>query len=124
MYESSKAFYNFYVSNRDSDNDGLCEWGGHAVLESVRDALVAVWDEVGWPANFEGVDLNSMLVSEAKALEAMAEELGLSEEASAWRKDHQDRAKLINETFWDEEEGFYFNVDKKTTTSPLKMKMI
>ena len=45
MYDSSKRFYNFYTSNRDADNDGLSEWGGHAVLESVRDALVAVWDE-------------------------------------------------------------------------------
>ena len=35
--------------NRDSDHDGLCEWGGHAVLESVRDGYVAAWDQVGWP---------------------------------------------------------------------------
>lgn len=113
MYSSSKRFYKFYISNRDKDNDGLCEWGGHAVLESVRDALVAVWDEVGWPANFEGVDLNSMLVKEAKSLEAMANELGLEQEALSWKADYEKRTRLINETFWDEEEGFYFNVDKK-----------
>lgn len=116
MYESSKAFYEFYVSNRDSDNDGLAEWGGHAVLESVRDAAVAVWDEVDWPSNFEGVDVNAMLVKEAKSLEKMALELGLKEEAQKWRQDHQKRAKLINETFWDEENGFYYNVDKETHT--------
>ncbi len=63
MYDSSKKFYEFYVSNRDSDKDGLCEWGGEAVLESVRDALVAVWDQVGYPTNFESIDLNCMLVS-------------------------------------------------------------
>lgn len=111
MYYSSKKFYEFYVSNRDKDNDGLCEWGGHAVLESVRDALVAVWDEVGWPANFEALDLNCMLVMEAKALESMARELGLDDEADLWRKDHLSRTNLINSTFWDEETGFYYNVN-------------
>lgn len=58
MYGSSKRLFRFIVGNRDSDGDGLCEWGGHAVLESVRDALVAVWDEVGFPTNFESLDLN------------------------------------------------------------------
>jgi hypothetical protein len=114
MYSSSKHFYEFYVANRDADGDGLCEWGGHAVLESVRDALVAVWDEVNWPSNFEAVDLNSMLVMEAKALEAMAMELGLQEEALEWRADYEKRSARIRETFWDEETGFYYHVDRDT----------
>lgn len=114
MYGSSKRFYEFYISNRDSDKDGLCEWGGEAILESVRDALVAVWDEVGYPTNFESLDLNCMLVMEAKSLEAMAAKLGLKEDAEKWRTDYQKRTKLINETFWDEENGFYYNVDKTT----------
>ncbi|MEJ2637048.1 MAG: trehalase family glycosidase, partial [Calditrichia bacterium] len=113
MYESSKKFYNYYVANRDSDNDGLCEWGAHAVLESVRDALVAVWDEVGWPSNFEGLDLNCMLVLEAKSLESMAKELSLQNEARQWADDAAKRKKKINETMWDAETGFYYNVDKK-----------
>lgn len=113
MYDSSKKFYNFYTSNRDADNDGLSEWGGHAVLESVRDALVAVWDEVAWPANFEGVDVNSMLVKEAKALEAMALELGHKKEARAWRADYKKRSKLIKKVFWDDEKDFFFNADLK-----------
>lgn len=114
MYNSSRRFYDFYISNRDSDGDGLCEWGGHAVLESVRDALVAVWDEVNWPSHFEAVDLNSMLVMEAKTLESMALELGLQDEAAAWRADWEKRAQLIRETFWDEETGFFYHVDKES----------
>jgi hypothetical protein len=112
MYESSKRFYEFYVSNRDKDGDGLCEWGGHAILESVRDADVAVWDEVGWPANFEAVDLNSMLVMEAKSLEQMAAALGKADEAARWKADHEQRTRLINTTFWDETTGYYYNADK------------
>lgn len=113
-YESGKKFYNYYVSNRDDDNDGLCEWGADAVLESVRDARVAVWDKVGWPSNFEGPDLNAMLVSEAKSLAYMAKELGFENESSKWDEDANKRTSLINQKLWDEKSGFYFNVKKET----------
>mgnify|MGYP000439328897 CR=1 FL=1 len=113
MYASSKAFYNYYISTRDTDGDGLHEWGGHAVLESVRDAQVAVWDEVAWPANFEAVDLNTMLVAEEKALSKMAAALGKKGEAAQFRKKARERTKRINQTMWDSTTGFYYQVDKK-----------
>lgn len=113
MYASSKKFYDFYITRRDKDGDGLCEWGGHGVLECVRDGKVAVWDEVGWPSNFEAVDLNCMLVKEAKALAEMAAELGKKDEAAKWLKEADRLSALINKTFWDEETGFYYQVDKK-----------
>lgn len=122
MYESSKKFYEFIVSNRDSDGDGLCEWGGEAVLESVRDALVAVWDQVGFPSNFESVDLNCMLVNEARSLAQMASSLGKSDDAKRWNDDADTRASLINNTFWDEQNGFYYNVDKKSNSFTFKIK--
>ncbi len=112
MYESSTKLYDYYVSRRDQDGDGLCEWGGHAVLESVRDARVAVWDEVGWPSNFEGLDLNAMLVSEEKALAAMARELGKNGDATSWDERARVRTDLINRTMWDTSTGFYYNVDR------------
>jgi glycogen debranching enzyme len=71
-----------------------------------------VWDEVGWPTLFEALDLNCMLVSEARALAAMARELGRAEEAADLERAAQIRADRINETFWDDESGFYFHVDK------------
>ncbi len=113
MYASGKKFYNFYITNRDQDGDGLCEWGGHAILESVRDASVAVWDEVAWPAEFEGLDVNCMLVMEAKSLENMAMELGMKEDAGKWKQDWEKRSALINNTFWDENTGFYYHADRK-----------
>lgn len=116
MYKSSKAFYEYYIKNRDSDGDGLCEWGGEAVLESVRDALVAVWDEVGYPSNFEGVDVNSMLVQEEKALSSMANELGYKDEAKVWKQKADARIIKINDTMWDDSTGFYYNIDKMTNT--------
>ncbi|MGE5424882.1 MAG: MGH1-like glycoside hydrolase domain-containing protein, partial [Syntrophothermus sp.] len=111
-YESGKKFYEFYVASRDSNSNGLCEWGGEASLESVRDARVAVWDQVGWPSNFEGPDVNSMLVMEAKSLEKMAKELGLEQESKKWKKDWEQRADKINWFMWDESTGLYYNINR------------
>lgn len=122
MYQSSKRFYNYFVSNRDKDHDGLCEWGGEAILESVRDSKVAVWDQVGYPSNFESVDLNCMLVMEARSLEKMARVLHLNKEADGWKKDYQKRSVLINKTFWDPETQFYYNVDMKNNSFTFKKK--
>ena len=111
-YESGVKFYNYWLNYRDADGDGLCEWGAHAVLECVRDGQVAVWDQVGWPSNFECLDLNCMLVQEARSLAAMAAELGKTTEARNWSADADIRALKINHYFWDSESGFYFHIDK------------
>ncbi|HSN49694.1 MAG TPA: trehalase family glycosidase, partial [Bacteroidales bacterium] len=111
-YESGTKFYRFYVANRDSNNNGLCEWGGEASLESVRDARVAVWDLTGWPSNFEGPDLNSMLVMEARSLSEMARILGLKKESADWNLLADARAEKINRYMWDESTGFFYNVTR------------
>ena len=111
-YKSGVKFYGYFVSNRDSNSNGLCEWGGEASLESVRDARVAVWDNVGWPSNFEGPDLNSMLVKEARSLAEMANLLGYRQEARKWLADAESRSGLINRFMWDDLTGFYYNVNR------------
>ncbi len=111
-YDSGSRFYNYYTANRDENRNGLFEWGAHALLESVRDARVAVWDKVGWPANFEGPDINTMLVVEAQSLAAMASLLKLTEEAADWSKKAEDLARLVNHHLWDDQDGFYYNVNR------------
>ncbi len=112
MYPSSKSFYDYWVKNRDSDADGLCEWGAHAVLECVRDGQVAVWDQVGWPSNFECLDLNVMLVSESRSLAEMAEALGDSSGYVHWMQETKARTDMINRYMWDPLTEFYYHVDK------------
>jgi len=119
-YVSGKNFYQFYIANRDSNQNGLCEWGAHAELESVRDARVAVWDKVGWPANFEGPDLNAMLVKEAKSLAKMAKILGITNDIKKWENDAESRAALINKFCWDSLTHFYYNVNRKDQTFTYK----
>jgi len=111
-YSSGKKFYKYYSSRRDSNKNGLSEWGAHAVLESVRDGQVAVWDRVGWPSNFEGPDINAMMVMEARALSNMAQELQYNDEEKEWDLISESRRKLINRYLWDNRTGFYYNVDK------------
>ena len=110
-YQSGSEFYQYWLDNRNADGDSLCEWGAHAVLESLRDGYVAVWDQVGWPANFEGLDLNVMLVSEAYSLAQMALELGNTSEYDYWTNEAAKRMDAINNTFWDEQTGFFYHVD-------------
>jgi len=119
-YDSGLKFYRFYVNNRDADHDGLCEWGGNAELESVRDARVAVWDKVGLAANFEGPDVNSMLVKEAKSLAEMAGLLGLRKESQQFIEEAEHRAALINKFLWDPETRFYYNISKANHTFGFK----
>lgn len=111
-YAAGVKFYRFWPAQRDTDGDGLCEWGGHGELESVRDARVAVWDRVDKPDRLEAADLNILLVAEADALADMAAELGLAGEAESWRAEARSRTERINATFWDPSTGFYYHVDK------------
>jgi glycogen debranching enzyme len=121
-YSSGKKFYKYYSSRRDSNENGLSEWGAHAVLESVRDGQVAVWDRVGWPSNFEGPDINAMMVMEAKALASMAQELQYHDEEKEWDLISENRRKLINRYLWDNRTGFYYNVDKNDLDFSFKNK--
>jgi hypothetical protein len=116
-YRSGAAFTEFLVANRDRDRDGLLEWGGHAVLESVRDSLVPIWDLLGKddpkaPSLLEALDLNAMVVQEMRSLSEMASELGLPEESASWEKRAGDLSRRIESTMWDEETGFYYNVER------------
>jgi Mannosylglycerate hydrolase MGH1-like glycoside hydrolase domain len=118
-YRSGSAFVEFLVSHRDRDHDGLLEWGGHAVLESVRDSLVPIWKLLGGndpkaPSRVEALDLNAMVVMEMRSLAGMARELGRSDEGARWEDRATGLSRLVERTMWDEETGFYYNVDRDT----------
>ena len=121
-YLSGKKLFEYFIKNRDSNNDGLCEWGGDGELESVRDARVAIWDEVGKPSNFDDVALNFDLVKEAKSLEAMANDLGFKEEAKTFKENYEKRTALINKFMWDPITKFYYNINKNDHSFTFKKK--
>lgn len=60
------------------------------------------------------VDLNSQLYRYELDLAQFAEILGRTTEAEEWRSRAEVRRRLINEYFWDENEGFYYDFDLRT----------
>jgi len=122
---AGESFMRFWMDHRDTDHDGLFEWGGNAVLESVRDSQVPIWDLLGKddptaPSLVEALDLNSMLVREMRALGDIAEELKETQSAGRWRQRADALAARINETMWDPDTRFYYNVDRATNTFTVK----
>lgn len=115
-YEAGTRIHGFWVDQRDVDGDGLAEWGGYGIIESVRDLENVIWDNVASPEEVEGVVLNTLLVQDASTLALMADALGLTADASDWRDRAQERAALINATMWDDVTGFYYHVDRDTNT--------
>jgi hypothetical protein len=119
-YEAGKKLHDFWVKERDVDQDGLAEWGGVALTESLRDLNNVVWTEVAPPHEVEAVDLNAMLVMEEKSLAKMAEALGKPSESAAWTAAAEARAAKINATMWDEATGFYYHVARDTNSFTYK----
>lgn len=115
-YESGRKLYDWFVRNRDKDEDGLFEWGGNATLECVRDGLVAAWDKVSKPENLEGPDLNSMMVKEAMSLAHMAKELKMDSDSRRYFELAKKTARKINQQLWDQNTMFYYNTLLSTNT--------
>ena len=119
-YYAGQRFADYWTSRRDQDGDGLYEWGGQAARESVRSGSNAVWDLLGKkpqaPGQVEALDLNCLLVAEMKALAAMATQLELADQASAWRQRAEALSQRINAVLWDDETGFYYHADRDSNT--------
>jgi len=121
MYDYGRQFYDFWITHRDDDHDGLCEWGAHSFWESVRDYNVIWYVLGGWadPHNankVEALDLNCELVMEARSLAKMAQALGRPQEAQQWLERAQVRADSINALMWDSQTHFYYHVEKHSHT--------
>ena len=121
------------LPRRDGNRDGLLEWGSdgelvaegkpeweedvdgkqRAMWESGQDDLPN-WDEAGYD-DFTGtmtmncVDLNSLYTLDAWCLSQIARILNKREEYEAYLAEYESMKELINDTLWDEKEGFYFD---------------
>lgn len=135
-YEAGVRIHRFWETRRDRDESGLVEWGepgpgigafSGAQTESLRDVHNVIWEEViggggifgklrtlSAPMEVDALDANVMLVMEEKSLASLADRLGKTSEAAAWRARASERAARINRAMWDEETGFYYHVAKKS----------
>jgi len=121
-YSSGTKYAEWLIRNRDTDKDGLFEWGPYGIIENVRDWYNVIFqvskeryldvDKEDISDELECLDLSLMMIKEFKCLSQMASVLGKGEEAINWKNRADEIARLVNETMWDDESGFYYHVDK------------
>lgn len=61
-----------------------------------------------------GIDLNCFLVRECKAFALIAEMFGKDEDAAFFRAEADRLKKTILEFMWNEEDGFFYDIDRRT----------
>jgi hypothetical protein len=123
-YRSSGAYAEYMLRTRDKDHDGFLIWGGHAVLECVRDEFGVIWQLFGHtpesPKQVKSLDLSTMMVMEMRSLAKMAGALGKSDDARAWTERADKLAELIRTRMWDEQDGFFYNLARDSGTFATK----
>jgi len=117
-YRSGTAFAAYLLKTRDKDGDGFLVWGGHAVLECVRDDFCVIWQLFGHtpesPKRVKALDLTAMMVMEMRSLARMADALGKAEEAREWNRRADRLAELVRSGMWDPQDGFFYHLARDT----------
>jgi putative isomerase len=122
MYPALVRYHNWWYTNRDHDQNKLCEYGSTdaskiaAKWESGMDNAVR-FDSCtlfknnanAWSLNIESVDLNVYLYEEKKQLYTIATLIGRTTDASRFKEEIKDLKNKINEIFYDPANGFYYD---------------
>jgi len=109
-YERLKKYLDKWMSY-DSDGNGLPVWNSADAAGTDNQ-----WSRGGALSSFqdEGVDLASYLVREFDAMNVIAKALDKPDDAAAFTQRSDKLAKLINQVFWDDKDGFYYDRNEKT----------
>lgn len=122
LYPKLMRYHNWWYTNRDHDQNGLCEYGSTdgtriaAAWESGMDnavrfdsAVMLKNNETAWSLDQESVDLNAYLAQERVFLSKIATTLGKRNEATAWKKRSDSLAVTINANFFHAGKGYYYD---------------
>ncbi|MCL6273775.1 trehalase [Muricauda sp. 2012CJ35-5] len=124
MYPKLKKYHLWWYTDRDHDQDGLCEYGSTdgtviaAKWESGMDNAIR-FDSTKMLQNSkdafsmdqENVDLNAFLYAEKGYLAEIATILGLNEESSKWKQEASELKTRIQTQFFDEEAGWFYDTN-------------
>lgn len=108
-FDRLEKYLDYWFWHCDSDKNGLCFWDGSDASGMDNQARRLGFDNV---MEYEGVDLNCYLVRELDAMAEIAKSLGRDDRK--YIKHANELRKLINEVFWDETDGFYYDRSEKT----------
>ena len=95
----------------DNDHNGLCYWDGSDQSGMDNQVRRLGHHDV---REFEGVDLNCYLVRELEAMSEIAGVIGREADQADYARRAEELKARINEVFWDEEDGFYYDRSEKT----------
>ena len=122
LYPKLVKYHKWWYENRDHDKNNLCEYGSTdgtriaAAWESGMDnavrfdsAVMVKNNDQAWSLNQESVDLNAYLFAEKTYLSKLALVLGKKAEATDWKKQTEGLAAIINQQFFDETKGYYYD---------------
>ncbi|KIO77100.1 glycoside hydrolase [Pedobacter lusitanus] len=122
MYPKLTLYHQWWYKNRDHNQNGLCEYGSTdgtrtaALWESGMDnairfdrAVLLKNNDHAWSLNQESVDLNVYLYTEKEYLAKIASAIGLNKEAVNWSAQLPVLKKLLNDTFYNQDKGFYYD---------------
>lgn len=117
-YAAGEKFIRYLQRERDTDQDGLFEWGPYGIIENVRDGWNVVFqlfsggEDEGRDISSEldALDLSVQVANEIFYLEKIARELGDKTGAETWRLEYEKLAARINQTMWDANDAFYYHV--------------
>ena len=120
-YTAGANFIRYLERERDTDRDGMFEWGPYGIIENVRDGWNVVFQlfsegtDEGRDISHEldVLDLTCEVANEMHYLVLMAKELGDTAGVREWSGKFARVAGLINRTMWDPMDGFYYNVSKE-----------
>lgn len=119
-YNGIKKYLDCWFWHYDFDKNGLCVWNSSDHTGMDNQELRA--GEIN-SYKTEGVDLNCYLYRELKTLAVIAEKLGFYDDKLAFIEHAEKLENLINEVFWDETAGFYFDRNERTD-KPVRIKTI
>lgn len=116
VYPRLQRFLEFFIRERDKNQNGLCEWEfRHAsgMDNSPR------FDE---GSSFDAIDLNCFLARDFDAMGWIAKTLEdeFPGDADVWFERYQQITDRINQLLWDEETGFYYDRAVDGAILPLK----
>lgn len=128
MYPKLKKYHGWWYNNRDHDQDGLCEYGSTdgtvlaAKWESGMDnairfdaSKILINSEGAYSLDQESVDLNAYLFAEKIFLATLADALHKTEEAKTYRSDAEKLKTRIQNQFFDDEDGWFYDTNLEGT---------
>jgi putative isomerase len=124
LFPKLLKYHRWWYSHRDHDHNGLCEYGStDGTIQAARwesgldnavrfdSARMVQNNSHAWSMTQESVDLNSYLFMEKKCLVILARIAGDDSLARQFQLESSNLARLIRTMMWDEQEGYFFDID-------------